>query len=1231
MAIPTCHLTPHRLLCRTGLISLMVLASSFPGVVQAQTANNSVNVGFPETGVFEGSDFDSVQMNNGNLHIQIPFSSIPGRGLSWDVIDTYDNKGWTVIIQTLSNGFESGRVFPEGRASMQWNLSTPTSYWVTFKRGGAPCPQDPQWQGTSYSGHVLRLPDGTKHPFWPNTIQNIGCGYVAPAKLYASDGSGWILTLDPATANVLSAINKHGTVVPLAYGQGTLVRDSNGNFMDTHDTLGRTMAGGVTYTDSNGQVNTIQVTPVQVVVQTQLCQFVSWNGRHSCGEYGATWSLPSVIQLPNNQSYTFTYAQNLYGEPTSVTLPTGGTITWTWGSPDKGGRKVTSRTVSANGQTSAWTYTWGTPILQGSWKNVMTDPLGNDTVYTCSDIHGLAGYLSDEPNCLITTTQYFAGSSANGTLLKTVQADHDGALQPIRKTVTWNQTNQVSKTETDWDQFAVPGWPPGTISWGNPVEQREYDYGVGAPGSLVRRTHFNYLHLTNSNYSNLNIADRLTSKIVYDGAGNVVAQTQTIYDGSSLVQTSTCNGTGGAPQHDYCNFGSSNLIRGNPTQVQRWLNASNTWLSTTNSFDDLGNLRTTTDPGGHTTTYAYDDRWANSFCPPSANSQAYVTQVTNHLGQRLQTTYFPCTAFKQATKDENDLFAGRAGTTYTFDLMNRLLTKTLPEGGQTSFSYADSAPVSVTSTTKITSALNLVSTIFKDGLGRTSQSQFTSDPDGTTKTDTTYDVLGRTSTVSNPYRTATDPGPTNGLTTTIYDALGRMCVVVPPDGTAVPGNTCPTSAPSNDVFTAYSGNTTTVTDQAGKKRKSVTDGLGRLAQIFEDPAGLNYETDYQYDTLDNLTCAVQKGTDTTPFTTCAAAPATWRPRSFVYNSLSQLTSASNPESGTLSYSYDADGNVLTKTDARNITITYAYDVLNRLTQKSYSDGTTATVKYGYDAVAPTGCTLPALTIGNGIGKRTGMCDAAGAEAWSYDITANVGWKITDARTTNSVTKSTIVQNNLAGSPATLAYPSGRTITYTPGGAGRPLSAADTPYSINYATAAHYAPQGALTSLINGANLSSTYLYNSRLQPCWMYATTGTALPWNSPSVNCTSPDPGPGNVLDLQYNFSLGVADNGNVMGITNKRDTTRSQSFTYDVLNRLATAYTSGNLWGETFQIDPWGNLNKILVYSGKPQPENLNQMAGNNNRFTGMSYDAAGNLLNDGASTYFYDARTVSRAARA
>jgi YD repeat-containing protein len=38
------------------------------------------------------------------------------------------------------------------------------------------------------------------------------------------------------------------------------------------------------------------------------------------------------------------------------------------------------------------------------------------------------------------------------------------------------------------------------------------------------------------------------------------------------------------------------------------------------------------------------------------------------------------------------------------------------------------------------------------------------------------------------------------------------------------------------VATSYGGNTVTVTDQAGRARKSVTDALGRLTDVFEDPA-----------------------------------------------------------------------------------------------------------------------------------------------------------------------------------------------------------------------------------------------------------------------------------------------------------------------------------------------------------------------------------------------------------
>jgi hypothetical protein len=173
------------------------------------------------------------------------------------------------------------------------------------------------------------------------------------------------------------------------------------------------------------------------------------------------------------------------------------------------------------------------------------------------------------------------------------------------------------------------------------------------------------------------------------------------------------------------------------------------------------------------------------------------------------------------------------------------------------------------------------------------------------------------------------------------------------------------------------------------------------------------------------------------------------------------------------------------------------------------------------------------------------------------------------------------------------------MTYTPGGAGLPLSASDG--STTYGGSAHYAPQGGLAYLQNGTNLYATYISNDRLQLCWMYATTGSALSWNS--TQCTGSG-ATGTILDLKYNFNLGAGDNGNVVGITNDRDSTRSQKFTYDSLNRISvggTVNTSGtNCWGEQYGYDAWGNLKTIgfpsQYNSSCLQPDNLNVSVTNN-----------------------------------
>lgn len=366
---------------------------------------------------------------------------------------------------------------------------------------------------------------------------------------------------------------------------------------------------------------------------------------------------------------------------------------------------------------------------------------------------------------------------------------------------------------------------------------------------------------------------------------------------------------------------------------------------------------------------------------------------------------------------------------------------------------------------------------------------------------------------------------------------------------------------------------------------------------------------YSYDALDNLICAVQKGTDTTAFTTCGAAPALWRPRSFVYDSLSRLTSATNPESGTISYTYDANSNVATKvapipnkipadtSSPQTVTTTYSYDVLNRLTTKTYSNGT-ATARYGYDGNSLTGCTytVPTLSDSNPIGRRTAMCDGSGATHWALDITPSVGWKTTEARNIAGITNTTTAQNNFGGMLYQLMYPTGRTVTYGASGAGRYLSAIDSANGINYAQNATYAPFGGLLTMINGsAPITTTNAYNERLQPVTLSAATAA------------------NTLISRSYDFHRGNGDNGNVYQIVNNVDNSRNQSFTYDALNRIATAQSqaiSGSeCWGESFSIDNWSNLTNKTVT--KCSAETLNAPATTKNQVSGYCYDLAGNLL--------------------
>jgi RHS repeat-associated protein len=357
-------------------------------------------------------------------------------------------------------------------------------------------------------------------------------------------------------------------------------------------------------------------------------------------------------------------------------------------------------------------------------------------------------------------------------------------------------------------------------------------------------------------------------------------------------------------------------------------------------------------------------------------------------------------------------------------------------------------------------------------------------------------------------------------------------------------------------------------------------------------------------------------------------------------SLSSGSSTSQPGSfPSPSFSVSVAGASLTGgTDPDSPAVTYyAYDALNRLLSRTYSNGDPS-VSITYDQSNCLG-----LSTCQNIGQRTSMTDAAGSEARSYQVdSGNLRSVHVNRRTTSNITKTSTYYLDLAGNITQAVYPTGRVVNYTYDAASRPKTAADGSNGITYVSdfqstptgclpgAVCYTPQGTLYALSIGQSssftgLNLTHSYNSRLQPNEFIASSSG------------------GNAMDMTYSFvdSATLHNAGHVYAITNNLDTTRSQTFTYDQLNRITSALTTStyatsptHCWGETYSLDAWSNLNSIAAttnsgYTGCTIESGFASTADANNHLPTFSYDLFGNTQSDGSISYSWDAETELKSA--
>lgn len=1001
--------------------------------------------------------------------------------------------------------------------------------------------------------------------------------------------------------------------------------------------------------------------------------FVSWdNGETVETVEPKTLFNPIVlteIVLPNGTSYKFSY--NVYGEIDKVIYPTGGYERYQhaqipslgYSSPPytQTNRGVVSRWLSPSGSgtdEAQWTIEASVPS-SGAYLIKTVAPDGRRTERYLHNIipaqQGSAGIYdqfgyADPRNGLTYDERIYAPAAQGGAMLRrtltqwersavtnpplwTIQSARSYTAmrnaRPVRTTSIMLDTggNALATTTTlDYDttyQFDV-----GLEQ----IANHNYDYVTvdqataqsGAIASIpigARLITKQTSYLTHDlNYRSRNILGLPTATTILNGAGQTLARVNISYDEPSypLIAYGAIAG--------WTDPGTT--ARGNVTTTSRWVNSNNSYLQAHAQYDQCGSVKTKWDARGNQTQFDYSSAY-NFAYPTMTTSPIPDTSGTHGSQSALVTTsvYDLSTGAVMSTTDAN----GQT-TSYEYnDVLNRPTKVIQADGGWTQTIYGDTpGNIHVDTRSAFDSRRVLESSQVYDGMGRIVR---TLQNEGASwlVSDTQYDQMGRVRRVSNPYRsTQGAQGPINpsGLwTTSSYDALGRVLKLTTPDGAQV------STTYSGSSTAAPLGSVITVTDQSGKSSQSVTDALGRVVRVVEDPNNLSYQTNYTYDLLGNLIHIAQ------------GSGATVQHRYFKYDSLSRLTyerqveskaapfAVSDPLTGNSAWSrqmvYDAPGSegfLSDIYDARNIRSHFSYDALGRLWQTTYSDGT-PTVTTKYDRARAGYYNLGRLT--EVATSATGALPAT-SQSYDYDLMGRVkDHKQTIAITSGTIEYPTRYTYGIAGQLVNQTYPSGRVVSYSYDDAARMKAAYGSGGRV-YTSEMQYGANGGLASLTYGNGAVETLGYNNRLQLS---------------TINLTKD----GAVLQ-RYDYKYGQvnADTGAVDESKNNGQIARiegfigaqkqwQQRFSYDTVGRLSSA---GEYRGDNSQLsyrinydyDPFGN--RYQFQSRNPASINplpyvpiedgdINKLT---NRFnSGVTYDDAGRVIVDNkfrAMQYQYDA---------
>jgi RHS repeat-associated protein len=503
-----------------------------------------------------------------------------------------------------------------------------------------------------------------------------------------------------------------------------------------------------------------------------------------------------------------------------------------------------------------------------------------------------------------------------------------------------------------------------------------------------------------------------------DSQGAKVSEKWFYYDGAASIDTTPTLG----------------LLTKEEVWVNNPITQQSSKAATQFSYDDYGNLKTTTDALGHATTTIYE-----------TDLNTYPIKVSNALGHSLQSTYDYATGRVLTSTDPNN-----QTTSNIYDALGRII-KVIGPNDTESYPAAIYEYQLSTSPTKITKRVKadhasppnyLTRYEFYDGLGRLIQTKSPAEPDPQTGNqrqiisgETVFNSRGQVKERYLPYfvpasEDYVSPTYATPHVSFVYDAMGRLIQQANPDATY--------------STVSYSDWQKTATDENSHAKSEYYDAYGRIIKIKEHNQGQIYTTTYTYDTLGNLARVADDQNNVIQI---------W------YDSLGRKIKMDDPDMGIWTYEYDAVGNLIKQTDAKAQVLMFDYDALNRLTRKYTSTQTRAT--YIYDDISKTNC----------IGRLSKIIDLSGSTGFFYD---NLGREIKSIKVVSGSGSYTVERTyDALDRLLILKYPDGEVVTYAYNPQGIESAQGATSYVANI----DYSATGQLIKVNYGNGAETTYTYD----------------------------------------------------------------------------------------------------------------------------------------------------------